>query len=73
MGSLGGGDTVSETCSWCGEGEVLRLSETVTVQSMVASQLPRFRQVPSLLWEGTAAHRDEREPAPGVCNRALSL
>ena len=36
MGSLGGGDTVSEMCGWCSEGEG-GLSETVKVQFMVAS------------------------------------
>jgi hypothetical protein len=70
MGSLGGCDAVSETCGWCGEGEGGRGIPFVRDGK---GYVARFCQVPSLLWEGMAAHSDEREPAPGVCNGALSL
>jgi hypothetical protein len=51
-------------------GVVFRLSETVRVQSMVGSH----DFVRSQVCCGRVLQRtDEREPAPGVCNGALSL
>jgi hypothetical protein len=63
---------ISETCGCCGEGEGRRGIPFVwDGEGPVHSRIARFRQVPSLLCEDTAAHCDEHEPAPGVCNGAL--